>query len=115
MKSLELKKYSFEISRGGQTQEFKGTYDELIDTAVNQTGNGIDVSEMEERLEILDTVTKAKKAHGKKKGNVIVQFENAVFKKMTVLVNELKFQAVAQDLIDFVKTVNRINKGENDD
>jgi len=98
MKTLELKKVEETVVINNQQVKTEISYLDLLKIAVNAPSQGgYTVSEMGQRLRILDVINATEKANDNK-----IAFEDADFTVLSKLVKDAKWSVISRTIVDFV-------------
>lgn len=98
MKTLELKKVEETVVVNNQQVKTEIQTSDLLKIAINSpVQGGYTVTEMAQRLKMLDIVDKAEKSNA-----IVVDFEDADFTVLAKLVKDTKWNVISRTIVDFV-------------
>lgn len=98
MKTLDLKKVSEKLVANNQLIETEIAYIDLLKIAINSPSQGgYSVSEMAQRIRLLDTVETAEKV-----GANSVSFEDSDYQALAKLMKEAKWSVLSRTIVEFV-------------
>lgn len=98
MKTIELKKVKEKVVVNNSQQEAEIKTIDLLKVAINAPSQGgYSVSEMSQRLKLLDVVDQAEKSNEDK-----VSFEDSDFEVLKKLVKDTKWAIISRTVVDFV-------------
>lgn len=102
MKILELKKFEEIVVVDNQQIKTEIKYSDLIKSAVNTpVEGGYTVSEIAQRIRILDIIESAEKIKADK-----VEFEDSDFSVLSNLVKNTKWSVISRTIVNFVNEFN---------
>lgn len=101
MKTIKLKKVEEVIIHNNQEVKTEIKYSELLRVAINNPAQGgYTVSDMAQRIKLLDVVSKAE-------GSEEVSFEDTDFITLKNLVKETKWSIISKTIVDFVNELDK--------
>ena len=101
MKTIKLKKVEEVVIHNNQEVRTEIKYSELLRVAINNpVQGGYTVSDMAQRIKLLDVVSKAADSNE-------VHFEDADYNVLKTLVKDTKWSIISKTIVDFVNEIDK--------
>lgn len=99
MKTVQLKTVNEKLIINNQLSEIEIKYVDLLKMAINTpVQGGYSISEMSQRIRLIDTIDKAEK-----EGSTSIQFEDTDYIALAILMKDAKWSVISRSIIEFVQ------------